>query len=139
MKTLVIYYSYTGVTYKAARRLADELKADLVEVQTQRRPNAIGAYVSGSFAAMRQKGALVLPLPNMTGYDKIIIMGPIWAGYPAPAVNNIIAALPAGKQVELRMVSSSGQSRARDVVIERVEKTGCTVTGHMDIKASTVE
>lgn len=139
MKTLVIYYSYTGTTYRAARRLADELKADLVEVQTQKRPNTISAYVSGSLAAMKQKGALVLPLPNMAGYDKIIIMGPIWAGYPAPAVNNIIAALPADKQVELRMISGGGQSRARDTVIERVEKTGCTVTGYMDIKASTIE
>lgn len=136
MRTLVLYYSYTGNTHKAARQLADELKADIVEIQTKKRPGTVGAYVAGSFAAMRQKGAAILPLPSMEPYDKIIILGPVWAGYPAPAVNNAIAALPRGKQVELRMVSASGQSRSREKVEQRVKEAGCTLTEYMDIKAS---
>ncbi len=84
---------------------------------------------------MRHKARPIHPLDkNMGDYDKIIIMGPVWAGAPAPAVNGIIDALPKGKRVEFRIVSGGGVSKNHQVTIERAESKGCVVEGYEDMR-----
>jgi hypothetical protein len=60
---------------------------------------------------------------------------PIWAGYPAPPMNNIINALPSGKDVELIMTSGSGSSSGTAEKTKRlVTDRGCHVVKYLDIK-----
>ncbi|NLW78470.1 MAG: hypothetical protein GXY32_03530 [Ruminococcaceae bacterium] len=130
MKTLVIFYSYNGSTRRLAQQLAAETGADLYEVEDQKRPGVPFFKVP---AAIGQKPGKVKPITaNLAAYDKIIIMGPIWASHPAPPVNSIIALLPAGAQVELRMVSSGGSSE-KDKVTALVQSKGAQVTAYLDI------
>lgn len=137
MKTLVIYYSYTGKSKKAAEGLAIKEAADLVEVKEAKRRSTVNAYVLGSFAAMGRKQAKIVPLKcDFALYDKIILVMPIWAGHPAPAMNNVISLLPPGKEVELVFTSASGSSaRSTEQTKALIAKKGCTVTKYMDVKA----
>lgn len=136
MKTLVIYFSYGGATKKRAEALAAEAGADLVEVRYQKRPGRLGTFLRGCPAAIAQKPAKVEPFSaNYASYDKIVVMAPIWASHPAPPFNNIIRALPAGTEVELRLCSSGGES-AKEKVVAWVEAQGCTVESYTDIKTS---
>lgn len=127
MKTLVIYYSYTGHTRKLAAELAGKEGADLYEVLDAKRPGVLKAYTAGCVAALRMKRAAIRPITvELDSYDTIIVMSPIWAGHPAPAINSVLDRLPAGKTVRFRMVSASGGSGCRDKVLTLAREKGCT-------------
>lgn len=136
MKTLVIYYSYTGKTKKAAEELAKKEKADILEVKEKKRRSTVNAYVLGSFAAMRQKQADILPIDkDFSAYGKIIITMPIWAGHPAPAFNNVVDKLPKGKEIALMFTSGSGSSKgSAEKTKALVEAKGCKVIKYEDVR-----
>lgn len=137
MKTLVIFYSYTGKTRELASKKAVELGADIIEVKETKKRGKINAYVVGCFQAMKQKKATIEPIDtDLNTYEKIIIMMPIWAGHPAPAFNNIASILPAGKQVELIMTSGSGNSGgSAEKTKALIKASGCKVTEYIDVKS----
>jgi len=118
MKTSILFYSYTGHTKKAAEELAAREAAELAEIEDVRRPGKVKAYVAGCFAAIKGKTWPVQPLSvDLTAYDRLILMSPVWAGNPPPAVNAVMERLPEGKTVAVKMISTSGKSGCR----ERVE------------------
>lgn len=136
MQTLVIFYSYTGNTRRLARKAAEMENADLFEVKIRRTHGKLHTYVIGSLAALRRKTVPIEPITaDLKRYDRFIVMGPIWAGYPAPAVNSMLDALPSGKSVEVRMVSASGESRAKDAVLASLAQKGTQSAKYQDIKA----
>jgi flavodoxin len=136
MKTLVIYYSYTGKTKIIAEELAKKESADIVEVKEKKKRSKFNAYVFGSFAAMRQKKADLEPFNiDFSVYEKIIIAIPIWAGSPAPAFNNIVELLPNDKTVELIMTSGSGKSSGSvEKSKELITLRNCNLVEYRDIK-----
>lgn len=138
MKTLVIYYSYTGKTMQLAQQLAEEKGTELCQVQDKRRRSMLGTFFQVP-AAMQQKAGKILPIKaDLTAFDDFIVMGPIWAGHPAPPVNSILDALPKGAKVALHLVSSSGESN-KEKVLERAKAAGLDVTGYVDVKAAADE
>lgn len=136
MKTLVIWYSYTGKTKQIAEDLAKKESADLVEVKEKKSRSKFNAYVFGSLAARGRKPADLQDFTcNFSHYEKIIVAMPIWAGYPAPPMNNIISLLPRGKAVELMMTSGSGSSKGTSEETKSlIVAKGCSVTKYEDIK-----
>lgn len=137
MKTLLIYYSYTGSTRKIAQKIAEEQNAEVLELKEVKKRSKVGAYIAGSFAAMRHKKANLEPFDTYwETFDKIIIAMPIWAGSPAPAMNNIIEHLPKGKEVELYFVSGGGDSKKScEFYTEMIGLAGAKVVKCEDIKA----
>ncbi len=137
MKTLIVYYSYSGKTRFAAQSAEKKEGADICEAKEVRRLSRIGTFFIGCPQAMMHKARPIRPLDkDMGGYDKIIIMGPVWAGVPAPAVNSIIDALPAGKKVEFRILSGGGESKDHQAAIKRAEARGCSVEGYTDMRGA---
>ena len=136
MSTLVIYYSYTGHTKSIAENMAKADSSDLLEVNEIATRSKLGTYFFGSFAAMRQKSVELQQFDaDFSSYDKIVIAMPIWAGYPAPAINSIIDLLPSGKEIELIMVSGSGNSSGSENKTKAlIEARGCSVVKYQDIK-----
>ena len=136
MKTLVIYYSYTGTVRNLAEKIATETGATLYEIKDKTRPGTLKAYSAGCFAALRMGRWPIQPV-NMSfeGYGSIILMAPVWAGHPAPAFNNVYGLLPRGQEVEVRMVSASGSSSAREKIQRELISKGCKMTGYRDIKS----
>ncbi len=136
MKTMVIYYSYGGNTKRIAETVARKENAGLYEVKEVKKPGLLAAYVGGSFAAMRGKTRPVQPLRgNFKDVDRLIVMGPIWAGKPAPAFNALLEMLPEGKAVDVRMVSGSGQSKAKEQVEAALKAKNCASVSFQDVKA----
>ena len=136
MKSIVIYYSYTGNTKKAALEYAAQLGAEIIELKEVRRRSFFGVFFCGVPAAMSRKKAKIHPFPSdLSEYDKIIIAMPVWAGHPAPPMNNIIDILPEGKEVEVIMTSAGGDSSgSREKTTALIAAKGCRVTEYRDIK-----
>ena len=55
MKTLVIYYSYTGHTKSKAESIAKEENADIIELKDLKKSSKPSTYLFGSFKAMKRK------------------------------------------------------------------------------------
>lgn len=136
MKTLVIFYSYTGNAKRLAQELAAKEAADIAEVKDVRHPGKLKAYSLGCLAAMRGK-----PWPiqqteaDLTVYDRLILFSPVWASNPPPAVHALLERLPKGKTVSVKMISASGSSGCRERLEAAIKAKGCTLEGFEDIKA----
>ena len=138
MKTLILFYSYTGNSKRFAENLSKKIGADIEEVKTEKRPGTIAAYVLGSFSAMQQKSVIIKPIQtDLSQYDSFVLIAPIWAGNPAPAFNSMIDNLSAKKSVELYLISSSGNSN-KDKISSYVENKGFQILDYHDIKQNTI-
>ena len=136
MKTLVIFYSYTGHAKALAQERARKESADIAEIADAVRPGAFRAYTAGCFAALRGKAwPIKPPEADPAAYDRLILFCPVWAGSAPPAVNAFIDGLPAGKPVSAVMVSASGKSGCRDRLEAALKAKGCRLEGFEDVKA----
>ena len=127
MKTAILYYSLSGKTKAFAQKTAEAIGAELFEIHEVKKRNGFTAFFPGVFQAGGLKRTAIEPLSaDLDAYDEIMVMGPIWAGHPAPAVNSAIDLLPAGKAVSLVCISGRGGydlSKTAAFITER----GCTI------------
>ena len=127
MATAIFYYSLGGKTKAYAEKLAAEAGAEVFEIREVKKRNGFTAFFPGVFQAGGfKRSAIVPPSADLAAYDEIVIMGPIWAGHPAPAVNSMIDLLPEGKAVSLVCTSGRGGydlSKTAAFITAR----GCTV------------
>lgn len=136
MKTLVIYYSYTGNAKRIANDYARKGAADIAEIKDAQRPGKLKAYTLGCFAAMRGKQWPIQPLEvDRKVYDRFIVFSPVWAGNPPPAVHAMLESIPKGKTVSIKMVSASGHSKCKERLEAVIKARGCKMDGFEDIKA----
>lgn len=138
MKSIVLFYSFKGHTKAFAEQKAAELAADVVEIREVKKRSVLSAYSAGCFAALRLKSVKIKPFfVDYNNYGKVILCAPVWAGAPAPAFNSVVEQLPKGTEVEVYLMSGSGNSSgSRAKVIAKIEKQGCKVLSYIDIKES---
>ena len=137
MKTLVVYYSYSGHTRAFAEKMAAAESADIAEIKDAKRPGALKAFSVGCLAAIRGKAWPITALVvDWTPYDRVVLLSPIWAGNVPPAVNALLACLPEGKSVCVKLMSGSGKSGCQARIEAAIQARGCTAQSVEDIKAS---
>ncbi|MGQ9546841.1 MAG: flavodoxin family protein [Dehalococcoidia bacterium] len=91
MKSLVVYYSLTGKTKLVAQAIAEALNAALVEIRETTVRHIPLVYLTGSFAALMNRGSKINPIDiDLRQYEKIFIGSPTWGSRPAPAINSFI-------------------------------------------------
>ena len=121
-RTLVTYFSATGTTARVAEVVADELGADLLEIEPAQRYTAADLNWNDkrSRSTLEMNGEAQLPglagaPTNLTGYDAVLVGFPIW-WYVAPkAVDARVtgnAAKLAGKRV-ITFATSGGSGMGR--------------------------
>ena len=136
MKTLVIYYSFSGKTRAIAQDLAAKESYDIAEIKDVKRFGVIKAFTAGIFAAFKGKPWPIQPFTvKWTDYGRFILLSPIWAGNPPPAINAFLEILPGGKAVSVKMVSGSGKSACRERMETAITGKGCGLEGFEDIQA----
>jgi flavodoxin len=135
MKTLILYYSYSGKTKVLAEKLATKKNAKIVELKDVKRPGKLKAYTAGIVASIRGKAWKIQALDvDLAKCDKIILLAPVWAGNPPPAVNGLLELMPEGKSVSIKMVSMSGKSDCKERMKQRIKDKNCTLDSFEDIK-----
>ena len=136
MNTIVIFYSYSGSTAKYAAKIEN---ADIYEIKDLKRPGKFKTFIPGCYLSMKHGTFPIAPIAIDLGkYDKFIICAPIWAGSPAPQINNVFDLLPKDKEIELHMISGSGES-SKDGMIKWLGTKGLTITKYIDKKSKEIE
>ena len=72
---------------------------------------------------------------DLASYDRIILLSPVWAGNPPPAVHAVLQQIPIGKTILVKMVSGSGKCGCKDLVKNIIESKKGTLESFEDIKA----
>ena len=80
MKTAVVYFSQGGATRSFARAEANARDADLLEAVPAKKYSLLTAFTRGCPAAIRQKSVPLQRNPNLSAYERIVLMVPVWAG-----------------------------------------------------------
>ena len=92
MKSVIVYYSYSGNTKKVAQELAEYLKetseVDMIELVPQDEPRSFFGQCRRAFWHSQAK--LEPVNMNLLPYDLICIGTPVWAFGPAPAINTYL-------------------------------------------------
>ena len=115
MKRLVVFYSLSGNTEEAARKIAEKLGAELLKLETVKpMPKSFAARIFvGGGQVMFHRVPELKPLDkDAAAFDEIILGSPIWNGKGVPAVNAVLRdANAAAKVTSLFFLSGGGETK----------------------------
>ncbi len=115
MKRLVVYYSLSGNTEAAAKKIAEKLGADLLKVDTEKAmPKSFAArIIVGGGQVMMNHIPKIKPLEkDPADYDEIILGSPIWNSKGVPAINAFLQdEKAAAKVTSLFFLSGGGETK----------------------------
>ena len=145
MKSLIVFYSYSGNTKKVAIVLEEYLKtkgeAELVEIK--------GLDESGNFFAQaarafqRKRGKIAATNFNLAEYDTVYFGTPVWAFGPTPAMNAYLDSCfgAEGKDVVIFTTygSGTGNKKCIDYMIETLAGKGAKSFRSFSIQQFKVE
>lgn len=133
-KIIVLYYSATGTTKKAAEEVAKQLGADIAAIHPVKPYTAtdLNWHDQSTRATVEQKqehdGRVPIKddLPDMAQYDNVIIGHPIWWGIPPRLIAATIDKLDLNGKVlaTFGTSSSSGYDRSQSNVARTVKENG---------------
>lgn len=133
MKALVVYYSLTGKTKLVCEAIAEALNATVVEIkETRQRKSGFLVYLTGGFAAMRDKGSEIDPVDvDLKQYERIFIGSPIWASRPVPAVNSFVyrTSLEGLDVIPFFTMGGTDSEKALANITAKIERSGGKVAG----------
>lgn len=139
MKTLVVYYSRTGVTREVAHMIADQLKSDLEQVQEQRNRMGMVGFLRCCFEALCKKTPPIKAAEqDPVAYDLVIIGTPVWAGNLASPVRSYLdqkeGYLPA-----VAFFITSGGSHSPKIISEMQELCHHEAVASLELKDKEVK
>ena len=115
MKFLVVYYSLSGNTEAAAKKIAENLGADLLKLDTEKAmPKSFAAriLVGGGQVMMNHIPKLKPLEKDPAGYDEIILGSPIWNSKGVPAIDAFLQdEKAAAKVTSLFFLSGGGDTK----------------------------
>ena len=94
MRTAIVYYSMSGNTAAAAKKVAEGLRADLIEIKPEKAFPDKGFrkfFWGGKSAVMAETPKLMPYVFDPERYDRIVIGFPVWANNVAPPVRTFAA------------------------------------------------
>ncbi|MGT2749723.1 flavodoxin [Streptococcus orisasini] len=114
-KTLVLYFSNTGNTKRAAETIAQELGADLYRILPEKDYTAADLTWTNADCRANQeqndeasRPAYRDALPDLTPYDQVTIGHPIWWGIPPKIIRTVLEDLDLTNKKVASFATSGG-------------------------------
>ena len=137
MKTVIFYYSRTRKTAKVAKTIAEEIKADSIEIiDLKDRMGAIN-YLSSIIDALRENKTSIKPNEfDLSEYSLVYIGSPTWAAKPAPAILTMIdmCDLKDKDVILFTTMGSSGNEKVIERMKEKIEARGGRMVNSFAVK-----
>lgn len=138
MKSLVVFYSWTGNTEAVAEELGSVLQGKVVRLEeTKERKPGFGFAMAAMYAIFGAKSKLK-PLSLPSGeFDTIFVGTPIWASASTPAVNTFLSRFDfKGKKVYLFFTLADDKPPVKAItsMTRRIERKGGRVLGNFTIQ-----
>jgi len=132
LKILVVYYSKTGHTRKIAQDIAQQMKADLEEINDQKKRTGLLGFIFGGRDALTKKETRISEMKkNPAEYDLVILGSPLWAGNITPAVRTYINQYGDSIRSTAFFLSSGGKTpdQVFETLLSLLKKKPVAMTG----------
>jgi hypothetical protein len=111
MKYSVVYFSRTGISRRAAEKIAKNLGCELVQITDDQNWNGWPGFIKGGFYATINKTVKITLHGSLDDAGEYIVVAPLWAGGLAPAARAFLKTVPAEK---VHLVVTSDGSQVKD-------------------------
>ncbi|MGD0803381.1 MAG: NAD(P)H-dependent oxidoreductase [Candidatus Bathyarchaeia archaeon] len=140
MRTLVIYYSNRGTTARIAKAIIKATNATERELIDSNSRTGKGMMSLALSAMLSWSSKLKNPNYALDGFDAIVLLSPIWAGNPTPAMNSFLKKVNLnGKRVLLGLVGAGDENlKAAEKLTKMVEAKGGSNTEVVYLKGSSL-
>jgi len=139
MQTVIMYYSFGGFSRKEAEKLAVASQgATLFEVKEKKKRGKISAFLKGCPMALKREASEINEITcDLQEAEHIVLVAPVWAGFPVPAFNAMVSRIPSGKNIEVYLCSAGGETpKSKEGTIEMLESKGHKVVAYHDVKSA---
>jgi flavodoxin len=121
MKSLVVFYSRTGITRTVAQSISKALGADLEEiVDMVDRSGMLGYVMAGKDATQKRLTKIKDVKYDPSGYDLVVVGTPVWAWTMSSPIRTYLGSY-AGKFKDVAFFATYGGSGA-DKIFEEMGK-----------------
>ncbi len=110
MKYSVAYFSRTGNSQRIARKIAQKLSIEAVEVTDKMKWKGLFGYLRAVRCSRNNKDYEIL-IHGKIDSDEYIVVTPLWAGHITPAIRKLLKTLPKNK---VHLIVSSGSSTLKE-------------------------
>jgi flavodoxin len=118
MKILVACYSWQGHTWKVAKKLAENLDADLMQIESVKEDSMIMKAIKALF---NMKSDIKPCKTDLSDVDHLIVATPVWVRHAPPYINKYLSLLTNTNGTSFSVVAEMG-SKGADIVIENISK-----------------
>lgn len=124
MKSMVIYYSYSGNTKKVAKTLVEALKAkgEVEELELQALDESKSFFGQCGRAFQHKRARIADVKTDLSGYDLVCFGTPIWAFAPTPAMNTYLDKCTGIQGKEVVLFCTYGSGTGRDKCLDYMQK-----------------
>ena len=92
MRTLIVYYSRTGITEAVASTIAELLDGDMEKIEDTKNRDGAMRFIVACKDGVMKKTAEIKPVDHdPAGYDMVIIGSPVWANTMTPAIRRFLS------------------------------------------------
>lgn len=125
MRSLILYYSYSGNTKKVAEYLCEHLKQrGEVDVVQLRALDEADSFFGQCHRALWHKRARIEPLNcDLSNYDLICFGSPVWAFAPAPAINTCLDQIQNAQGKEIILFTTYGSGTGNNRCLNYMQRT----------------
>lgn len=134
-KTLVVFYSESGHTRRAANRIAALLGAELEEIRAQGLWRGLGGYLQRIWLALRAlQVGIAPPQKDPRNFARVLICSPVWAGHVSSPMRSYLIQMT-GRLPEVAFVLTSGGRDVASALAEMAQLAGRTPLAEVAISA----
>ena len=138
MRYLVAYHTKTGNNGRLAKAIASELEDRGVRVELMRiKPRVDIPIPLAGFQGQLRMTVKLKEDYNISGYDRYIFCGPVWAGGVSPVLKGLIGSSDClrGKRAYIALCCLSPAIGAMKHLAELLEKQGAAVISRSRLQA----
>jgi len=111
MNVKVVYFSRTGTSKRVAEKIAKELSCEVIEILDGINWNGVSGYIKAGYYSLRKKDVEIKINGNIDKADEFIVVSPLWAGGPPPAVRTFLKKM-AFNTIHLVITSNASDVRS---------------------------
>ena len=97
IKTAVLFFSRTGTSERIATKIAEGLGISPMRITDDKNWNGILGYIKGGYYSSTNKSVNIKINGEYKDVDQYVVVSPLWAGGPTPAVCELLKQVPINK------------------------------------------
>ncbi|MGV8981441.1 hypothetical protein [Clostridium sp.] len=121
MNKMVLFFSRTGNSKRVATKIANGLGLKPIEITDDKNWNGVFGYLKGGYYASVGKSVNIEVNGDYKQADEYILVSPLWAGGPAPTVQEFLKQVPINK---VNLVLTSKGSNIKSALTKYESKVG---------------